>query len=395
LARRNYDCVFLALAALLAAAGSTAAEPRLERVVLVERHGVRSPTQTNAALDALSAEPWPVWSAAPGELTAHGAQGVQLMGSAIRRGYAAKGLLPLTGCPAPGLVAVTADGADQRTRESARWFVRGLAGGCDIRVTDTNDGDPLFDGLSSHPLDPKAAEAAVKAKALDRVDTPATHAAEAALQAVVAPRGCETRKGVCLEGDSTISATTDAVRIRGPLATASTLAENLLLEYAQGMPLSQVGWGRIHSAADLAAMAPAHERVSDLTRRTPYVAERRAAVLARTILDSLQGRADAYGDGRARLAVFVGHDTNLANLAGAFGLSWTLEDQPDQTAPATVLAFELWIDAVTGARSAKVVVFYQTLDQLRTLTPETVRQADAKVDCGQAPINLCTAFGGP
>jgi 4-phytase/acid phosphatase len=389
MALRKFDApsAGVTAAVALALAAPVAAQPTLERVVIVERHGVRAPTQDNAALDALSAKPWPVWSVGPGILTPHGAEGVALMGAALRKVYADQGLLPATGCPEAGAVAVVADGHDQRTRESARAFVRGLADGCGIKVVDTAEGDPLFGSVAIDALN--AAEADKAVAALAPVDTPASRAALDALQATVAPDGCVSHKGVCLDGASTVSAKANAVRVQGPLATGATLAENLLLEYAEGMPLDQVGWGKVRGAADIARVMPAHSRLSDLTRRFPMSARLRGAGLALAVNDRLDG---PYSDGKARMFVFAGHDTNLANLAGTFGLSWTLKDQPDETAPATALAFEVWGDRAAGTRTVKVVVFYETLDQLRTLEPKTVSRTEATLDCAKAPICLAKRF---
>jgi 4-phytase/acid phosphatase len=63
------------------------------------------------------------------------------------------------------------------------------------------------------------------------------------------------------------------------------------------------------------------------------------------------------------VTVIAGHDTNISNLAGVFGLSWTLPNQPDATAPDTVLAFELWRDG--ASKTVRIVVYSQSLDQLR------------------------------
>src|SRR4051812_29939701 len=46
----------------------------LEKVVLIERHGIRAPTKAPATYAKYAAEAWPDWPVAPGELTAHGAE---------------------------------------------------------------------------------------------------------------------------------------------------------------------------------------------------------------------------------------------------------------------------------------------------------------------------------
>jgi 4-phytase/acid phosphatase len=86
---------------------------------------------------------------------------------------------------------------------------------------------------------------------------------------------------------------------------------------------------------------------------------------------------------------FAGHDTNLANLAGLFGLEWSLPDQPDSTAPATALAFELWRNG-DGQKFVRPVLWYLTLDQLRTLSPETAQRKTLTFGiCGPTADGLC------
>src|SRR5919197_2282318 len=73
---------------------STATEgPRLQFVVILTRHGVRSPTWPPEQLDTYSAEPWPSWGVKPGELTAHGAKLIKKLGVYGRAYLATAGLL--------------------------------------------------------------------------------------------------------------------------------------------------------------------------------------------------------------------------------------------------------------------------------------------------------------
>ena len=151
-------------------------------------------------------------------------------------------------------------------------------------------------------------------------------------------------------------------KIEGGLSTTSTLTEDLYLEYAQGM--AAPGWGRAMSAERIGAIMPLHNLYTDLGRRTPYLAERGASLLAHQIAAALAGEPAAFQGAApvpadAKFVALVGHDTNLSNLSSALGLNWTLKDQPDATAPATVLAFERWRDG--KSRFVRVVLFYQTL----------------------------------
>jgi 4-phytase/acid phosphatase len=244
--------------------------------------------------------------------------------------------------------------------------------------------DPLFDGLadSACKLDPSQAVRAVQAQA--PLTTPAVDAGLARLQQIVAPTACTGGAGACLTGPSSVSPGGREVKLAGPLATGATLAENLLLEYQDGLPMTQVGWGRM-SPADLATVMPVHDRAADLTRATPYIAVRRAGAISRLILAVLNDRALATAaptvDPGRRLVVLVGHDTNLSNLAGAFGLRWSLPGQPDATAPGVALAFERWRDSA-GGEQVKVRVFYQTPDEVRSLSPDVESLSVTPDACG-------------
>ncbi len=63
---------------------SPAPKPKLAYVVILARHGVRSPTATNDSLRPYAADPWPEWGVAPGELTEHGAKILGILGGWYR-----------------------------------------------------------------------------------------------------------------------------------------------------------------------------------------------------------------------------------------------------------------------------------------------------------------------
>jgi 4-phytase/acid phosphatase len=160
-AGRLGTAIGLLIAVLPALASAT---PVLERVVLVARHGVRSPTQTVQALDAATGQSWPAWPLGPGELTPHGAKALGRMGEFLHGLYVRKGLLPALGCGAAGAVQVGADGADSRTRLSGDILAHTLAPGCGVVSNHATDGaaDPLFNAAETAvcPLDSAEALAA-------------------------------------------------------------------------------------------------------------------------------------------------------------------------------------------------------------------------------------------
>ena len=362
---RTGVCVALLLACASAPTLAIAA-PRLERVVIVMRHGVRPPTKPAEALAPLADKPWPsdeVWGVKPGELTQHGALEIQKFGKDLRARYADE---------RPGAAVIWADGADQRTRETARNLAMGLAPDAPPAFGAVADGthDPLFSGPGADvcPPDPGAVEASIKG--LGPIVTPETADGLKVLQRIASPNGCSGGGGPCLSGETTLGVTAKgAPKLDGPLATGAAISENLLLEYENGLPAEQVGWGRM-SRADLDAAMATHRRVSDLERASPTIAARRGSTMGRFILAALSEDAVAVPGGPQlkasdRMVVLAGHDTNLANMGGVFALSWAFPDQPDVTAPGTAIAFERWRDD-DGKRFVRVRIFYTTPDQVRT-----------------------------
>jgi 4-phytase / acid phosphatase len=70
----------------------------------------------------------------------------------------------------------------------------------------------------------------------------------------------------------------------------------------------------------------------------------------------------------AKLVIYVGHDTNLANIGGMLELNWQLgRYQQNETPPAGAMVFELLRDAA-GTHFVRVSYVSQTLDQMRQST---------------------------
>lgn len=328
-----------------------AAAAPLEQVVIVTRHGVRAPSKPGAAYAAYSTVPWPAWPVAPGDLTPHGAQATQRMGEWLRAHYAAAGVLPSAGCPGKADLFVYADGADHRTVQSGEAIYAGLAPSCAAGSTHGPAGqpDPVFAAVEAGacPLDAATQQMAVaRAEAALAALPPTIGPAFAALNTVLAP------PHPIGDGQNVVAARWDGTKIFGPLATGASLAENLSLEYLQGMTRDRL------DGPTLATIMALHTVSTGIGRRNPVTAGHNGAVLAARILAAL---ADPKAP---KMTVFVGHDSNLDNLAGIFGLEWQLADQADPTAPDGELVFERYRGA-GGDPVIRVTFRYQTGLQLR------------------------------
>ncbi|MGA3069477.1 MAG: histidine-type phosphatase [Terracidiphilus sp.] len=408
-------CVSLTAACGLLAQTPNASSPEsaavqdeeLRFVVIVSRHGVRSPTGKFDQLNQYSRQPWPAWSVPPGYLTEHGARLMTLVGAYDRELLASQGLLAPSGCADAEHIRIVAD-SDQRTRETGKALAAGLAPGCAVEVAARPEGtaDPLFhpQGAGAFHPDKLLATAAVSGRigANPQGLTEAYRPQLEALEEVL--RGCNPASA-CTGSpapQSLFDIPSSIAPGRGdhpgelhsPLGTASTMAENLLLEYAEGMDAAQVGWGRV-DLHKLRFLLQLHEASEDIERRTPYLARAQSAYLLSHILNSMEQAVEAKPVAGAltkpgdRLLILVGHDTNLSNIGGALGLDWLIDGRRNDTPPGGALVFELW--KKHGADEFSVRTYYaaQTLEQMRNATPLSLGNPPERVPvfvpgCSQA-----------
>lgn len=378
---------FLLAVAICWSSGLAAASPQtpppaahpapetLRMVVVLARHGVRSPTDPDE-LTRYAARPWPNWSVPPGNLTAHGAALIALEGEAYRQRYAAAGLLPATGCPGRDAIYVRAD-AEQRTEATADAFLAGFAPGCDIaKDVAAVKPDPLFHALPAlGKADPVASRASVAgAVGNDPAAVVAANAAAfAKLEAILGCAGAPCTPVTSAPAAFLTNPKTGLTSLTGPIDIASTAVETFILEFAEGMPASDVGWGQVDRAT-LLWLSQLHMLKYAVNTQT-YVAARAQgsnllATLAATLAQGASGKKNPHTPApvQARFAAFVGHDTNLEALAGLLHVTWLLPGyQPNDTPPGGALVFELFTN-VAGAPVVRTFYRAQSLDQIRAGT---------------------------
>jgi 4-phytase/acid phosphatase len=354
----------------------------LRLAVILSRHGVRTPLGSDEAMAKYVPQPWPKWEVAPGIQTPRGNLLIALMGDYYRARFAGEGLLsgnPDTDRP---LVFVRADN-DQRTVATGRILGKGLVPGGEPEVHSMPQGadDPLFEPYRAHIGHPDTALAA--ASVLGRIggDTRAIERAYAPqlseLKAIVfgpgapgAPTAFDGPSGI-VEGGPRFS-----VSMTGSLRAGWLCSEELLLEYLDGRPMPEVGWGRAdgRSVEDLLALQALG---FDLLDRTRYPAQVGGSNLASHIVDTLEQAAlgqpvpGALGPPGERLVVLVGHDSNIANIGGLLGLNWWIPGGPaNPVLPGGALVFELWErSGQPNALYVRTSYVCQTIEQMREATP--------------------------
>lgn len=361
-----------ALLAVALLSGAAVAQPvppapaplKLERVVMLMRHGIRPPTKGDPLPPGYATDAWPRWGVGWGLLTERGAAGVKLLGQADRAAFAARGLAG-AGCPRVALFASN----KQRAIRTAESWAAGFMPGCAATVAHPGDTgpDPIFHGLDDEPesFDGAAAYRAALAAAPKGGIAAETRAYRGELALLAKVLGCAPSACPALSEPSLLAAAPhDRPDLRGPLDVGSTASQTFLLEYLEGMPMAQVGWGRV-TRSEIERLLRFHPLKFKYANRPDPVARAAGAPLARAVLDGLAGRA------AAPVTLLAGHDTNIADLGGFLRIHWQVPSYPaDDVPPGSALGFELLRD---GAGHRYVRAFYraQTMDQLREQRPLT------------------------
>ncbi len=377
---------------LLLAGMACAKEPavpqglKLDRVVLLMRHGVRPPTKSPPMPEGTANQAWPSWPVAPGYLTPHGRKGVERLGGYDRSAWTAAGLLPRSGCAD---IRIVAD-SDERTIRTAEAYAEALAPGCNVAIDHTPQdvADPIFSPIDERAVafDAATAREAVLAgaggeaglAALDKRLAPELARLDAILCAPASPT-C----GVRQKPTGLAAAKPDKrPKLNGAIDRASTAAQILLLEYAEGKPLAEVGWGRA-TPADIERLGVFHAEEFRLLARPRYVARANMAGIAPLIVQGLTA------DKGPVVTMISGHDTNIASLGGLLDLHWKVPGlATDDPAPGGAIVLERLVD---GRGQAYVRALYrsQTVEQIRNLADPAVEVPYVAV----LPIAGCTARG--
>jgi 4-phytase / acid phosphatase len=345
---------------------------RLTMVLVLSRHGVRSPTHPTE-LQPYAAQTWPSWSETkPGYLTAHGAALMRQFGAAYRRTYGTALGLGERGCPPAGSIFIWAD-VDERTKATASAIAQGFAPGCTIAIGHVDgDNDSLFDPLPGVGTVDKAESTASILGAVGGSFDAIVQGYGAQFALTQRVLGCPSIRPCKQISQVATYLTNDGdgglASLNGGLDMAGDVAGNLLLEYVDGHPI--VGWGRVTHAQLLELLRL--DILGKHLEHNRYAGRAHSSNIMAHILQTLQQGATGKPVAGTRVppsAKFVflsGHDTQLAELQGMLGISWAVKgDQRDDTPPGGALVFELRQPSAGGEPFVRTFFTQQSLDAMR------------------------------
>lgn len=384
----SFACSLLigASCAHLSAAAQTQATPaddELRSVIVLVRHGVRVPIESEIRASSYNAQPWPAWPVAEGVLTPHGTKALNLLGEWYRARYAS--LLEGASCDKRGIYAEA--NTSQRTIASAHAMLDGLAPGCNLPVHQAPAGkrNRLFSGATGPAVDQQQLTNATNGRMANNPDwyvhaftVPMAMMYHVMHDCTALDKDCDAStpdfRTVRVKDGKAMPRN---VRDENPVTLGADFAEHFLLEYTEGMPMEQVGWGRI-TRADLDQLMEMNTRYHDFMLRTPYSTQ----VVASNLADRIRATIEATASGKVvptelgaptdRLILLDGHDGNLSWLGGLLRMDWLLQDQTfNATPPGGGFVFEVHHSRSTGRNTVQISFISQTLDQMRYLQPLT------------------------
>lgn len=393
-------------------------------VVFALRHGNRHPTPAPPDLQLYAQHRhWSSWYTSQlGCLTANGVRVEEKLGAYYRRLLINRGLVPLE-CPSANQYYLRAD-SFQRTWWSARGFADGLYPSCKATVyainaeayaaevprptgdlTCTSENDPLFFPLESSPSPPQmdptqallAAAGTIGARGdLGTVLTP--NLTEAYRQQIAImqdvtdccqPSACPNLpEGEICTLDrlaATLTSTSSAVSLSGPVNIGGVLAATFQMAYNDGLPMEDVAFGRLNPE-QLNASNVLNNQDFDVSYGTPYVAEAQMSNWMHQILLALEQKVEGVRRPSAvtlpsnRVALFMGHDDNLHGLGAMMGVSWINRgSQPQETSAGSGFVFTLIRDRGNHRHYIRTDYVAQTPKQQRAIEDLTETNPPSEV----------------
>lgn len=355
----------------------------VERAVIVMRHGIRAPLDGEVPDGTRTGAPWAAWPVAQSRLTPHGLAALERVAADDRRDLVAAGVMP-QGCPAAGAVRIWTNVSD-RTIESGEAYAHGFAPGCALAVghRPVDTVDPLFEPLRAGTtgFDAATAVRSIETYTGGMARLVARHAA--AIRELDRVLGCRpVGEGCVPAGPAAVVPSRDGrgIDLTGAIRTTSGVAQVLLLQYAQGLPVGAGACCRV-DAATLARVGALHAALFDMFTRAPYMAAHQAGPLGRRVLATLT-EADA-----PRVEVLMGHDTNVTALAAALRVPLIAPGYAEgDVGPGAALILERVRDG-GGRRFVRLWYRTQSPDQLRAGSAVVTRRALRMPGCA----TLCPA----
>ncbi len=351
-------------------------EYRLEKVVVLSRHNIRSPLSgKGSVLSDITPHEWFSWTSNPGELSLRGAMLETTMGQYFRLWLEKEELFPENYIPEDGAVRFYANGL-QRTQATAHYFSTGLLPVAVIPVerhVEYNQPDSTFLPLVNFMTEEYAQDI------MDEISEQGGEeglrgyhtSLESAFDVIKTITDMEESEayqsgkyGNFAEDESVVTMTEgNEPKMAGPLKYMTSIADALVLQYYEEPDNLAAAFGHDVSFEDWQAVGSVLATYEEILFASPKL----AVNLAHPILEEIFSELNA--DGR-KFSFLCGHDSTITSFLAAMGVKeYILPEAIEPTTPiGSKVVFERWSDP-EGNALYQIRMVYQTADQLRSIQP--------------------------
>src|ERR1039457_232072 len=261
-----------------------------------------------STLNTFSVRPFPAFSVAPGLVTSNGSALETILGGYYRLWLTKENLLTGNDSADAAFVYFRANVLEKTTKVTAQDFAAGMLPAASVNVNLYQQGsDPVFDpvGAGVALLDERRAIAAVSGRLGANPQLLASaYAPELALTRSVLFGYPASETPVPATPEGKVDATASPIVVAagnaqvpvdlGGLETVNAAIDPFILEYADGMPASEVGWGQL-TLGGISQISRLYNLILDLEFRTPYLdkvqSSNAASHVVRSMIQAATGNA--------------------------------------------------------------------------------------------------------
>ncbi len=375
----------------------------LKQIIIFGRHSIRSSVTDPSILSQMAVDSYPSFDVPKGYLTPNGRRAEILLGTYYRRYLLHEGLLTGNARTDASRSYFRANSI-QRSNITAAAFHTGLIPDSKVSVHSYALGHPdsVFDPILANvvKVDPVRATAEARALFHSGAALASAYSGEYSLIRSVLfdyPPGAQpppptptglidpTSQAITLTANTTPPLYTGGVIDYGGLNSVINAIDPFVMQYADGFPLDKVAWGRL-TLDQLSQQTRLVGLQFNIAMLSPYLNKVQSSNAASHVLRTMEQAAaghdigGAFGNAKSRTVVVISSDGYVAGLGGLLRLHWQLPGyQPDFCAPGGALVFELRQSKRTKEYLVRVFYTAQTFEQLRNLTPLTLKKPPATI----------------
>ena len=347
----------------------------LEQVVVLSRHNLRAPLQSNGSVpQELTPHSWIEWTAGSSELTVKGGIEETAMGEYFRKWLDEEGLISENSIPEDEEVRFNARDK-QRCRATARYFATGMLPMADITIEYPDEQGNIKDFMKpdlKFYSDSYAADAVSEIEALggdegfDGIAGEYRDAIKLIMDTVDMQDSDAYKSGKYgdLLADSSGYTMEDGEEpdVTGAIKTASQVADALVLQYYEEPDALKAAFGHELSDEDWGRIGEFLSGYLKIRHGTPLVATNITHPLIEELNSELKNE-------NRKFSFFCAHDCTVMGTLSALGAEpYELPDSIESYAPIGVkLLFERWGDK-DGQAWYRVSLLYRSTEQIRDMS---------------------------